>query len=177
MRDFHCVGSSRLTQHELNLQSECAQCGRVFLHTGEHVYKRQKGNKQLVYCGYTCMRVVQRQEEEQAHREYEEECKRIRAKEEWESRYLRAKKLCRGEEVTVRSKADAEAKLEEAKDYIQRHLNNKLRCAPGSHDRFKASKNLMRWKRKAAYLRGLLEALELEEQEDRTKCTPEAEGS
>lgn len=168
-----CMGTSRLSTHELYIEEKCAQCGKIFLRSGEHVYRRMDGNRQLMYCSYTCLRIVQREEEARARREYEEECAKIRAKEEWESRYVRAKKLCRGEEVVVRSKQDAEDKLKEAKVYIQRYLNSKLQCVPGTHERLRASKNLMRWKRKAAYLRGLLEAIELEEQEERTECTTE----
>lgn len=166
-----CMGTSRLSTHELHIESVCAECGKYFLRSGEHVYVRKSGAQQEVYCSYTCFRVQEKQEEERMRQEYEAECEKIRQKELWEARYMRAKKLCRGEEVKLHSKADAEAKLEESDRYIKMHTNKMLCSMPGTDERLKARRNMTRWKRKAAYIRAFLAALEEEEREERAKCT------
>lgn len=172
MKDFHCVGSSKLTQHELNLASKCAQCGKEFLHTGAHVYRRMEGSRQLMYCSYTCFRVKAREEEEKERERFKRECEMLAQEKDREERYSELRKLTRGEKIIIRSKADAEVRLEDAKKKIVHYRNAYLRAAPRSAERAAARKGMTRWERKLAYIKNTLADYEKQEQEA-TKCTPE----
>ena len=174
MKEFHCVGGSRLTQHELNLESKCAHCGKVFLHTGDHAYKRKEGTQRLLYCSYTCFRVKAREDEEKERERFKRECEMLDRKREREEKYRELRKLTRGEQIVIRSKADAEVRLEDAKKKITHYGNAYLRAEPGSAERAAARKGLTRWERKLAYIKTALADYEKQEQEA-TKCTPEAE--
>lgn len=174
MKDFHCVGSSKMTQHELNLTSECAQCGKAFLHTGEHVYKRTVGGRQLMYCSYTCFRVKAKEDEKKERERFERECEMLDRKREREEKYRELRKLTRGEQIVIRSKVDAEVRLEDAKKKITHYGNAYLRAEPRSAERAAARKGLTRWERKLAYIKTALADYEKQEQEA-TKCTLDAE--
>lgn len=45
------------------LESVCAECGKKFKRTDEHIYVRYVNYRESVYCSYTCYRVYARQQE------------------------------------------------------------------------------------------------------------------
>lgn len=63
-------GGSRMTGHELYTESKCALCGKKFLRTGEHVYRREEHGTKW-YCSYTCFRVKAREDEAKAREKIE----------------------------------------------------------------------------------------------------------
>lgn len=160
-------GGSRMMAHELYAESKCALCGKTFLRTGEHVYRREdRGTKW--YCSYTCFRVKAREDEAKAREKFERSVQAIYSREKREAEYRerkKASKASKDEQVICKSLADAQVKLEEAEQKIKLYGNMYLEAEPGTHEQTQARRNLTRWERKRKYLREEVKHFEKKEQE------------
>lgn len=156
MKEFYCVGSSKMTQHELNLQSKCAQCGKTFLHTGDHVYKDKSGGRQRMYCCYTCFRVRAREAEKKAREKFE----RAATSDQRRAQQLRDQKFRRRERknwgykcgknweyVIFESEDAAREYAAHAQKKIEQYEKSYRESEPGTSEREAAQRNLSRWKR------------------------------
>ena len=151
MKEFHCVGSSKMTQHELNLTSKCAQCGKAFLHTGEHVYKRTVGGRQLMYCSYTCFRVKAKEDERKAREKFERSATSDQRREaQFKSRDRRnwGYKYGKNWEYVIFDSEDAAREYAvHAQKKIELYEHNFRVSEPGTDAWAAAQRNLARWKR------------------------------
>lgn len=164
-KEYLCFGGSEFTRQELYIESKCALCGKMFLRTSQHVYRREQGSRGLVYCSYTCFRVKQREDEAKEREKFERSVQAIYNRKKREAAYRERKKACKDERVICKSLADAQVKLEEAEQKIKLYGNMYLEAEPGTHERTQARRNLTRWERKHKYLREEVEHFEKEEQE------------
>lgn len=170
------LGGSELTQHALSKEKKCAQCGKPFLCTGEHVYKREDNGTKW-YCSYTCWRVKQREDEARAREKFEQECLAYERKAERDRAYMAAhmaekrasngkkRKACKDECVKVRTLDDALIRLEEAYKKIDHYTFLWLNAEPATNERYQYRRYITRWERKLAYLRDKVAEFERIEQE------------
>lgn len=136
-------------------KAKCAQCGKKFMRTNDHVYKREDHGTRW-YCSYTCFRVKAR-EEEQRERERLEKAEQMHERlEKLEAEYQRRKREIKGsgkeERVVCRSLTDAQTKLEDAELKIKQYEQAYTAAAQGTYEKMQAQRNLARWRRKRKYL-------------------------
>lgn len=143
-------GGSRMTGHELYTESKCALCGKKFLRTGEHVYRREdRGTKW--YCSYTCFRVKAREDEAKAREKIERQMTSdIRREEQLRNRDKRRWGYKCGknwEYVTFECEEDAKAYAEHAQKKIELYTQDLHAAEPGTGAQEAAKRNLARWRR------------------------------
>lgn len=151
MKEYRCLGSSRMTQHELNLTSECAHCGKAFLHTGDHAYRRKEGNRLLLYCSYTCFRVKAKEDERKARERFEQLATSDQRREQQlknrDSRRWGYRIGKNWEYVAFESEEAAKEYAEHAQKKIELYEQEYQTSEPGTDERAAAQRNLARWKR------------------------------
>ena len=150
-------------------KAKCAQCGKRFMRTTDHVYKRED-NGQKWYCSYKCFRVKAKEDEQKEKEKFERALHMLDRKEEKYREYLQRKKegksAGKDERVICRTLADAQKRLEDAEEKIRFYGHAYLAAEAGSYERTQARKNMTRWERKRKYLREEVEYFEEQEAEE-----------
>lgn len=150
-------------------KAKCAQCGKKFMRTNDHAYKRED-NGMKWYCSYTCFRVKAREEEKRERERAEKAAKMHDSLEKLEREYQRRKREIKSasqdERVICRSLTDAQTKLEEAEVKIRHYEHAYVAAAQGTYEKMQAQRNLARWRRKCKYLREEVEYFEEQEAEE-----------
>ena len=151
MEEFHCVGSSRMTQHVLNLTSQCAHCGKVFMHTDEHAYRRKEGNLLRLYCSYNCYRKKAKEDERKAREKFERSATSDQRREaqlkKRDSRRWGYRCGKNWEYVVFENEEAAKEYAEHAQKKIELYEQAYLTSEAGTDERAAAQRNIARWKR------------------------------
>lgn len=153
------LGGSAFTQYALYREGKCAQCGKDFLHTADHVYKRKEGNLLYYYCSYTCYRVKEREDEQKEREKFERALTSdIRREEQLEERDRARRKRPEPRFTGLRHGKNHEYVVFEDRklaakyaDHVQRKIDDYRRKAlgfsVGTKEYAKAMSNLAHWKR------------------------------
>lgn len=140
-----CMGTSRLSTHELHIEERCAECGKVFMRSSEHAYKRIVRDRQRMYCSWTCYRVEGRKKEAQEREAFERSCSVTERKKETDKAYRKRKQACTVEAGLFKSPADAQARVEKANQKIKHYSAAFLNAPKGSTAQRSARRLLKRW--------------------------------
>lgn len=149
-------------------KAKCAECGKKFMRTNDHVYKREDHGMKW-YCSYTCFRVKAKEYERKEREKFEQSLHMLDRRAEREKEYVKRRKEVKAagkdERVICRSLEDARVRLEEAGKKIRYYGEKYLAAEPGTYERAQARRNMTRWERKRKYLREEVAHFEKKEME------------